>query len=50
MLLCYQSNKDINHHCAVCKRQLTHKPHSGPVQVVARPQAPAMVPSQYEQV
>jgi hypothetical protein len=50
MLFCYEGNKDVNHHCTVCKQQLTHQPHNSVVQVVARAQRPQnLVASQFEQ-
>lgn len=49
MLCCYQPDEDIDHYCAVCKARLTHKPHGGPVAVVASQQLePPRVYSQFQ--
>ncbi|OQO14671.1 hypothetical protein B0A48_00052 [Cryoendolithus antarcticus] len=51
LLFCYESDKDLNHHCSVCRRILTHQgSKGGPVQVMAKPQADqGLVASQYAQ-
>ena len=50
MLFCYETDKDTNHDCSVCQRQLTHQPHGGRVTVVAEAKQEALLqPSAFEQ-
>jgi hypothetical protein len=51
ILCCYEGKKDVDQHCSICRKKLTHQPSGGMVQVVADPNPPPpLVASRFEQV